>query len=40
MVNASLVRLDSDPRATPASELPAVGIVGTYLRGDRVYAGR
>jgi predicted amidohydrolase YtcJ len=38
-VDADLVWLDRDPRSTPAPDLAAVRVVGTYLRGDRVYAG-
>ncbi|MDT5185589.1 MAG: hypothetical protein QOI29_3747 [Mycobacterium sp.] len=36
--SADLVWLDRDPRSTP--ELDAVRVVGTYLRGDRVYAAQ
>jgi hypothetical protein len=39
-VDADLVWLDRDPRSTPAPDLAAVRVVGTYLRGDRVYAGQ
>jgi hypothetical protein len=37
--DADLVWLDRDPRTVPAADLDAVRVVGTYLRGDRVYAG-
>jgi predicted amidohydrolase YtcJ len=33
--SADLVWLDRDPRRTPALELPAVQVLGTYLRGHR-----
>ena len=36
--SADLVWLDRDPRSTP--DLDAVRVVGTYLRGDRVYAAQ
>jgi predicted amidohydrolase YtcJ len=36
--DADLVWLDRDPRTVPAADLDAVRVVGTYLRGDRVYA--
>jgi predicted amidohydrolase YtcJ len=36
--SADLVWLDRDPRSTP--DLNAVRVVGTYLRGDRVYAAQ
>jgi predicted amidohydrolase YtcJ len=36
--DADLVWLDRDPRSTP--DLRAVAVVGTYLRGDRVYFGQ
>jgi hypothetical protein len=29
--------LDRDPRETPALELPAIGIRGTYVRGKLGY---
>jgi predicted amidohydrolase YtcJ len=35
--SADLVWLDRDPRATPALELPGVGIRATYLRGRPVF---
>lgn len=35
--SADLVWLDRDPRATAASELPAVGVRATYLRGEQVH---
>ncbi len=38
--DADLVWLDRDPRSTPAPDLAVVRVVGTYLRGDRVYAGQ
>ncbi len=37
---ADLVWLDRDPRTTPALDIPAVCVVGTYLRGERGYAGQ
>jgi predicted amidohydrolase YtcJ len=36
--DADLVWLDRDPRSIPAADLGAVRVVGTYLRGDRVYS--
>ncbi len=36
--SADLVWLDRDPRSTP--DLDAVRVVGTYLRGHRVYAAQ
>ena len=38
--DADLVWLDRDPRSTPVPDLAAVRVVGTYLRGHRVYAGQ
>ena len=35
--SADLVWLDRDPRATPALELPALTVRGTYLRGRPAY---
>jgi predicted amidohydrolase YtcJ len=36
--SADLVWLDRDPRTTPALDIAAVKVVGTYLGGERVYA--
>jgi predicted amidohydrolase YtcJ len=36
--DADLVWLDRDPRSIPAADLGAVRVVGTYMRGDRVYS--
>jgi predicted amidohydrolase YtcJ len=38
--DADLVWFDRDSRSTPAPDLAAVRVVGTYLRADRVYAGQ
>jgi predicted amidohydrolase YtcJ len=35
--SADLVWLDRDPRDTPALEIPASRVRGTYLRGKLVY---
>ena len=35
--SADLVWLDRDPRATPALELPTIGVRATYLRGRPVF---
>ena len=35
--SADLVWMNRDPRSTPALELPAVTVRGTYLRGRRVH---
>jgi predicted amidohydrolase YtcJ len=37
--SADLVCLNRDPRTTPALDLPAVRVLGTYLNGRRVYTG-
>ena len=37
---ADLVWLDRDPRSTPAPDLATVRVLGTFLRGDRVYEGQ
>ena len=37
--SADLLWLDRDPRETPALELPAIGIRGTYVRGKLGYRG-
>jgi predicted amidohydrolase YtcJ len=36
--SADLVWLDSDPRATPPLEVPAIGVRATYLAGKPVYS--
>jgi predicted amidohydrolase YtcJ len=36
--SADLVWLDTDPRATPPPELPAIRVRATYLAGRPVYS--
>ena len=35
--SADMLWLDRDPRATPALELPALGVRATYLHGQPAY---